>query len=137
MSEPNIDVVKQYFSALDARDLDALSAVVAPDAVWNTPAAIPFGGVLHGPDGVRALITDAWGFFADYRNTRDRVVADGDRVVVAGHHLGRGSDGSDHDVPYLSVFTVRDGLITSASMQVDAGLVVKAVAGELASDTGS
>lgn len=126
----NIAVVERFYVALDSRDLDALAATVAPDAVWNTPTAIPFGGLLEGRDAVRAFVTDVWGFFTGYRNTRERIVADGDRVIVAGRHGGHTADGAEHDVPYTSVFTVSGGEIVAYAMQLDAGLVVRAVAGE-------
>jgi ketosteroid isomerase-like protein len=61
-------------------------------------------------------------------------VAHEERVVVFGRHCCVPADGAPVTVPYQSVLTVRDGLIAEFAMQVDAGLVVKAVAAELASE---
>ncbi len=130
MSQEQIEVVERFYAALDARDLDALAKTVAIDAVWDTPVAIPFGGRLVGRDAVRGFVTDAWGFFDDYHNVRERIVASGDRVVVSGAHGGRVNDGSEHSVPYQTIFTVADGEIVACAMQIDAGLVVRAVAAE-------
>jgi ketosteroid isomerase-like protein len=129
-----IQIVERFYAALDARDLDALTGTLAEDVIFNAPQAIPFGGRLVGRDAVRGFVTDAWGFFEEYTNVRERMVAHEDRVVVFGRHSSRPADGAPVTVPYQSVLTVRDGLIAEFAMQVDAGLVVKAVAAELASE---
>ncbi len=134
MSTDQIKIAEAFYSALDARDLEALAAVLAEDVVFNAPKAIPFGGRLVGRDAVRGFVTDAWGFFEAYTNVRERMVAQDDRVVVFGRHSSRPVDGESHDVPYQSVLTISDGLICEFAMQIDAGLVVKAVAAELASE---
>jgi ketosteroid isomerase-like protein len=132
MSQVQIEIAERFYAALDARDLDALTAVLTEDVVFNAPLAIPFGGRLVGRDAVRGFITDAWGFVDGYENVRERMVAHGDRVVVSGRHRGRAGSGRGRFVPYHTVLTIRDRLIGVISMQVDAGLVVKAVAAELA-----
>ncbi len=135
MSTDQIKIAEQFYRALDVRDLDGLTAVLAEDVVFNTPQAIPFGGRLVGRDAVRGFVTDAWGFFEAYTNVRERMVAHDDRVVVFGRHTSRPAAGEAHDVPYQSVFTITDGLISEFAMQVDGGLVVKAIAAELASES--
>ncbi len=127
-----IEIAERFYRALDERDLDGLSAALDEAVVLQAPQAIPFGGRIVGRDEFRGFVTDGWGFFDEYENVRERMVAHDDRVVVFGRHQIRRPDGERQEVPYQSVLTFRDGRITEIAMQVDAGLVVKAVAAELA-----
>jgi ketosteroid isomerase-like protein len=135
MTHEHIATAEDFYAALDARDLDALAGLLTEDVVFVAPSGIPFGGRLQGRDAVRGFVTDAWGFFEDYANVRERMVAHEDRVLVYGHHASA-PGGVRRLVPYQSVLTFRDGLIASFAMQVDAGLVVKSVAAELAAEPG-
>lgn len=131
LTHEHIATAEGFYAALDARDLDTLSGLLTEDVVFVAPSGIPFGGRLRGRDAVRGFITDAWSFFEDYANVRERMVAHQDRVVVFGHHVSE-PHGVRQLVPYQSVLTFRDGLICEFAMQLDAGLVVKSVAAELA-----
>jgi hypothetical protein len=54
-------------SAVEARDLDALVALLAPDVVFRSPIVHkPY----HGPDAVRALLEGVLAVFEDFRYER-------------------------------------------------------------------
>ena len=54
-------------TALEARDLDAAVALMAPDVVFRSPIVHkPY----HGPDAVRALLEGVMAIFEDFRYER-------------------------------------------------------------------
>ena len=48
-------LAQRFYGAFLAADRDALSAVVAPDAVWLVPLETPVSGAHVGPDGIAAF----------------------------------------------------------------------------------
>jgi hypothetical protein len=66
-----------FRAAVEARDLDALTACLAEDVVFNSPVAFkPF----QGRDSVRRVLHFAATTFEDFRYVDE--VADGDRVAL-------------------------------------------------------
>jgi ketosteroid isomerase-like protein len=97
----------QFIAALNARDLEALEEVLAPDAEFRNPR----GGALRGHDGARALVAAA-------EETRVRLEgagepateeADGVTRVTVPVRVHTGSDA----VSGTAVFEARDGRITA------------------------
>ena len=79
-------LIQQLYAAIEARELDALSALLADDVRWSSPAPVPGGGIRLG----RAAVLEGAGLlFAAYPEVLvhlDDVQDDGDRVVVRGRY---------------------------------------------------
>ena len=131
MTESNVSTVRELYAALAARDLDAFAARLHPEVDWQTPGAVPWGGSLRGVDAVRRYITDVWGFF-DSRTEMRGLAALDEQVTVSGVHLGRAFKGDAFEVPFVDVCTLREGVVVRWRQQVDAGVMVRALAAELA-----
>ena len=100
-------VVAALIRACEARDLDAVCALVTDDIEYdNVPV-----GVVHGPDGVRSVLSGGVTQAAtEVQWVVHRQVVDGgtvmnertDRFLVDGHWV---------EIPIAAVFEVRDGRV--------------------------
>ncbi|MHB8647424.1 MAG: ester cyclase [Thermomicrobiales bacterium] len=86
--EANIGIVRRYFDAANAGDLDALDDLLAPDVIDHAA----YAGQPAGRDGFKAFIAMWRAAFPDLVYTIEDEIANGDRVVVRwtgqGTHLG-------------------------------------------------
>lgn len=101
------EVVTTLIHACEARDLDAVCALVTDDLVYDN---VPIG-VVHGPDGVRSVLSGGVTQAASQVEwVVHRQVADGstvmnertDRFLVDGRWV---------EIPIAAVFEVRDGKV--------------------------
>lgn len=82
----NAEIARTIYEAWNRRDMDAASALMAPDGQLEV---VGTGDVYTGPDGVRQY-NEAWAAgFPDGRVTIDHVLEAGDTVVV--EFTGRGT----------------------------------------------
>jgi ketosteroid isomerase-like protein len=114
MSRENVEVVRLVVDAVNRRDADALTALLAADAeIVPIRAALEEGTAFRGP-GMAArwftAVDDAWeDLRAEISELRDL----GERVVAFGRLRGRGREsGAAVDVEVVSVIQFRDGLVT-------------------------
>ncbi len=115
----NKEIVRQWFSALDAQDYDALTILM--DEQFVVPARI-----IDGPDravGRKATFEVIRGYyrsFPDYTHDIEEMIAEGDRVavrvVLRGTQLGEysGIAPTGRQVSYAGTYmvTVIDGVLT-------------------------
>src|SRR6266853_1472836 len=103
-------------TALTQRDVAAITAQFAEDAVVESPTA---GGSVTGRKAIEE-VTRAWfEGFPDVVFSRETLVIDGDRAAWIGHvhgtdtggFLGLPPTGKPFRVPMVFVFTVKDGFI--------------------------
>lgn len=55
-SNSPLNVVRQYFDALSAKDFGAVAALLADDIVWHQPGANQFSGTHRGGSAVNDMI---------------------------------------------------------------------------------
>jgi len=110
--DDDVAVIAAVYRAFGRRDLPALLDLFDPDIEWIVPAgAGPLAGVHRGHDDVLErmflrLPDDPAQLVAD----PDEFLAAGDRVIVFGHHRGRSRrDGVSFSIPFVHVWTMRDG----------------------------
>jgi steroid delta-isomerase-like uncharacterized protein len=115
-SRDPVGVVQSYFSAVDARDVDAMVACWA-DGGLERIAPI---GELRAPDGVRAFFGELFGAVPDSRFEVLDVVAQDDKVVVRWRTTGTfcgepfqgiEANGSRLNLEGCDMLTIEDGLI--------------------------
>jgi steroid delta-isomerase-like uncharacterized protein len=120
----NLDLVRRFFTALDANDGDTLASLVTQDWVNDDPAMPP----LSGPDGARALAATLTGAFPDFESRILLTVEDADHVAVhvrhtGTHHgdfMGVPATGRAAAVTSTGILTIRDGRIAENRVVFDA-----------------
>ncbi|MHC1558720.1 nuclear transport factor 2 family protein [Actinomycetospora sp. C-140] len=107
-----VDVVRRVYAALAARDLDAVAACFAEDAVWVLPGTSPVAGTHRGWAAIRDDFLAKLGPLSGgtFRNELLDVCA-GDRFVVAVQHATAEHRGRRLDVTGCQLLRVEDGLI--------------------------
>ena len=72
----NKDIIRKYFEAFGAKDLDRIVALTGEGYVNH--AAAPGA---EGVDGMRVILSKLWNAMPDQRVTCEDLIAEGDRVV--------------------------------------------------------
>jgi ketosteroid isomerase-like protein len=101
------EVVKGALDALEARDWDGFASRLHPDVVHRTPG-VP--EPILGREAFVLLSQQAVTRAPDVRFEIDRLVAEGDTVVVIGEWTFTGPEGRVRQ-PSVSVIDLQDGLI--------------------------
>ena len=114
LTEPKT-VVRQFFNAANANDLDHMLDLVTDDVAIHTP--IP--GIAPGREGFRAFMTVYFSAFPEQRVEVHELVGEGDRVAARHtHHVTHGGEfaglppsGKRAAVDGLELFRIEDGRI--------------------------
>jgi ketosteroid isomerase-like protein len=113
MSDGNIELLRRWFEALNARDLEAVIALCDPSGVFISTFAAVGGAVYHGHDGMRGYFGDlaeAWG--DEFRVEPEAYFDLGEHTLAFNVAQGRGShSGAEVTMPYAAVTRWRDGLM--------------------------
>ncbi|NYJ06739.1 nuclear transport factor 2 family protein [Petropleomorpha daqingensis] len=124
----NADVARSGYAAFAAGDIPGVLSLFAEDLVWTVPDSVPFGGVYSGPQGAADFFTALMRNVAELDVRPDRYIEAGDTVVVPGRHRGRTVAGGSFDVPFVHLWTLRNGRVTSFTEVMDSAPVVQALA---------
>ncbi len=103
----NLLKIQDFFSAYAAKDVAAVSGVMADDIVWRIPGHHPLSGDKHGIAEVLAFF-DQLGK-ANFQAQPLVVAEQGDYVVD--HHRGWSTAGSGIDLKWCLVFRFENGKI--------------------------
>jgi ketosteroid isomerase-like protein len=108
-----VALVRRSYDAFARGDLDAVLGDMHPDIVWEQAQGLPHGGTYRGLAAVRAAIFDPLGrdWWDEFSAVPDEILAADDGVVVViGRYRGvaKGT-GKQLDVPFVHVWTLRDG----------------------------
>jgi uncharacterized protein len=117
----NIDVVRQDFDAVRARDLEQLLATYHPDIVIREAPSLPYGGVYRGFDGAAAHAAGyarTWDRLqaAEQRSPEEQLLDAGEHVIAQWRLRATGAHGVQLDAPVISLFTLRDGKVAELQM---------------------
>ena len=115
------------YAAFAAGDIPSVMALFADDLVWTTLDSVPTGGVYRGPQGAGEFFTKLPLYYSELHVEPDRFVDAGDSVLVQGRHRGRTMSGNAFDVPWMHVWTLRDGKATSFTEVFDTAPIVQAL----------
>ena len=104
-------LVSSVFDAVDRRDLDAVMALVHPDAEFHSRLAASEGRVYKGREGVRNFFRDVDEAFDEvHRGAIEIVGMRGENVVLVSRIAGTGrGSGIPIEVERPQVWTFRDG----------------------------
>jgi len=112
MSQENVEIVRRMYEAYHGGDADGALAYFADDVVADHSRRLG-GGIGHGREGLRRIITEWVGTFEDFSDEVDEIRDLGRFVYVVATQRGRGK-GSGVKVENQNAFLyeVRDGIIT-------------------------
>ena len=115
----NIEIIKELYAAFAAGDVDRILKLCDPDCVVIQDDALPWGGRYEGLDGV-ATFGLALGGTVDSVVTSDGLFEAGDRVIQFGRSRGTVlANGAVFDVPEVHIWTLRNGMVTTAEFYTD------------------
>jgi ketosteroid isomerase-like protein len=106
---PEIELLRAAYAAFNARDIDAVLAIMTPDVSW--PRAFK-GGFVRGPEEVRAYWTEQWSEIDGHVEPVVFYPEDAGQVLVEVHQVVRDLAGAvlaDEHVGHR--FTIEHGLI--------------------------
>jgi uncharacterized protein len=130
VSDYDVQALRRIYTAINRDDLDELAADVAHDIEWSLPDPVPWGGIHHGPDGIRAFAT----VFRDHIDGTwadpDDFLEAQDRVVVLGRLRGRArKTGQEFEVEFAHVWTLTDGVASHLRAYYDTAPITAALEG--------
>lgn len=131
--EANKHIVRSFFEALAAGDVEKMKHYMAPDFEWNFPGSSPISGTFRGH---REIFEEFFPKIAEVVDMSaglgihiDEVLADGDKVVVRYRGEMQGKYGP-YNNRYCHVLTVSEGLIRGTEEYADTALVERALFGK-------
>jgi ketosteroid isomerase-like protein len=118
-AERDREVVLRFFD-LRFRDPDGARQVVAQDAVWVIPGALPMSATYTGRDEIFDKYLGHHTDDFEYVTSKvTRTISENGVVVVEYHATGRTRKGRDYDTMYYYVVDVEDGLIRRVRQSLD------------------
>ena len=127
MSQANVEVLRAFFAAWNAGDMDALRELHDPSVIMHAPKGWPEPGPEVGRDAVMhqfERLRSAWD--ADWAETIEDFIDAGDRALVRFIWHATGQGPGSH-MEFTQVATVRDGRIVLNQYFWDHAEALKAV----------
>jgi ketosteroid isomerase-like protein len=113
MPESNVELLRRWFEAFNARDIEAVIALSDPSGVLISTFAAVSGAVYRGHDGMRRYFGDlaeAWG--DDLRLEPEAYFDLGEHTLTFSVAQGRGRhSGAEVEMSHAQVVRWRDGLV--------------------------
>lgn len=128
MTTPNIALIQRVYEGFRARDVAALSQLMAPDVRVRQSAQVPWGGEYHGLAEAITFLGKVTHFIQS-AVTVERVSDALEHVVVVGRTAGKViANEAPFDVAVTHVWGVREGRITSFEVYLDMPAMLAALA---------
>ncbi len=116
LEHPNTRLIRDFFTAFGAADRDALTRILAPDAVWTFPGASPIAGAWRGVDGLLDGIRRVAMTLGDGKHGFELLeIFASDVSAVSIHRDYYTGDDDDFDLRYMVHYTIVDGRIVKAA----------------------
>ena len=115
MTQTQQDLLTKAYAAFNARDIDAVLAVIHPDVEWANGME---GGYVHGHEAVRDYWTRQWKLIKPHVEPTGFQPDENGRIVVTVHQVVRDLEGNlmvDQMVQHM--YTIADGLIRRMDIQ--------------------
>jgi ketosteroid isomerase-like protein len=127
MSQENVEIVRRFIDAFNARELETFAAMTTPDFEWTTSMMAVEGEVFWGREGIETYFERMREVWDDFRGFADEHRDLGDRVLWIGRLEGRGlGSGVSVGTPLDILFDVRDGKVSRMHSYLDHGEALRA-----------
>lgn len=110
----NVSAVRRSYDAFSRGDMDAVVADMDDEIEWQQAQGLPHGGTYRGLDEVRRHVFDPLDrdWWSEFAAEPEELLDAGDEVVVLGRYRGVAkSTGRRLDVPFVHVWSLRDGRV--------------------------
>jgi ketosteroid isomerase-like protein len=134
MSSQDVQMLRQGYDAFARQDIDGVLAFFAHDMDWVTPDTLPFGGHFVGHDEVAGFFQKLSEYWDELSVAPQQFVDGGETIVVLGRAHGRAQNGT-MDLPFVHVWTLRDGRAASFREYIDTARVNEILGAPAASAT--
>jgi uncharacterized protein len=128
VSRENVEIIAAGVRAYNDGDLDALLAVLDPEAELVPVRSLLEGSSYRGHEGVRRLLAEMGEEWSQFEIHPDAYREAGDRVLLLAHFHMRGrAIGMEASTPAAWVFECREGMITRMRAYSDQDEALEAV----------
>lgn len=118
--EKNVQIVKEFFSAIGRRDKQGLLALSAEGIEWIIPGDWPLAGTYRGHPGLEDALGKANETVETSYPKPPEFIAQGDRVLVVGSATGRiKATNKTFEDKWVFDMTVRNGKVTTIREYID------------------
>ena len=127
----SVAIATRSYEAFARDDMDAVLADMHPDIEWHQAQGLPHGGFYRGLGEVRRNIFDPLDrdWWDEFEVEPEEFIDAGDQVVVLGRYRGVAKGTRKRlDVPFVHVWTFRDGLAVRFRQFLDTAGWVAALA---------
>lgn len=127
-TQKNVQVVKDFFTAMGRSDRQGLLALTSEDIEWIIPGENwPLAGTYRGQAGLAELLQKAYEEMETSVMEFHEYVAQGDRVLVIGFAKGRiKATNKTWEDDWVFAITVRDGKLTNIREYIDTQALARA-----------
>lgn len=108
----NLEIIRRFNDALNAADLETMTALLSMDTVFENTAPAPDGMRYTGRAKVRAFWEEFFRGSASAHIEAEETFAAGDRCIMRWVYRWRDPRGRDGRIRGVDVYRLRDGLIT-------------------------
>jgi uncharacterized protein len=108
-----LEIVARSYESFARDDIDGVLADLHPEIEWHQAQGLPHGGLYRGIDEVRRNVFDPLDrdWWDEFTAEPEQFIDAGDEIVVIGRYRGIAKEtGRPLDVPFVHVWTLRDGL---------------------------
>jgi uncharacterized protein len=111
MSEENLEVIRQAYRAMDARDIETVTELSDPSVEWIPDKRIGEGPIRCREEVIR-FFEERAEMFGEIRTEIERLWDAGDKVLAFIHVTGSGvSSGAGFNIRIAHLWTLRDGVV--------------------------
>lgn len=132
-AEQNKKLVAHLYSKAANGNNEPMASAFADDMVWTIIGSTPVSGTYDGLEEIRGVLAPKLmsSFETIPRLIIDRLIAEGDHVVVLAHgEGGRTENGTEYNNSYCHVLRLRDGKFVEFLEYCDTDLVMRAGLGQ-------
>jgi ketosteroid isomerase-like protein len=124
----NKTLIQHVFDELAKANSRPLFELMADDVTWRVMGQTKWSGTYSGKENVLALLRQLGVRLADrYRATAERILADGEYVVVQARGQATTKAGAPYNNEYCFVYRLENGAIKEVTEYMDTELVTSAL----------
>jgi ketosteroid isomerase-like protein len=119
MARENVVLIQRLYDHFANRDIPAIFAAFAPDAVILQSSELPWGGVFEGTAGLQDFFSRLLAHLQS-KVTVEQIIDAGDHVVATGRTRGTTvKTGKAFDVPFAHVWELKDRKVVRVRFFID------------------
>ena len=123
----NVEVIRSAYHAFARGDLGDVLSVLDATVLWSTPDTVRFGGIYSGIAGVTQFFDKLPDNYAELHVEAITFLDQGDSVVAVGRHRGRSLIGTTFEIPFVHLWTLSGGYVTTFTEYFDTVKMVLAL----------